>query len=172
MIKSFGIAYKQCLNQSCNREAWSQSIGLNKMVTFSFTMLMVIWLMASFVLNESFTSLLLHTYFNIKTKPVVESIEDIRKNRKLLISGHPYYLMVIMKNFKNFYIGDLLERLIEDKDNFPDAISSPIIAQKVINSRSVFITSSFLGDLFLSQNKFYHYKLVIANKYYQQILMF
>ena len=172
MIKSLGIAYKQCLGQSCNRKAWSLTVGLKKMISFSFTMLLVVWLMVSFVLNKSFTSLLLNTYFNVKTIPFVQSLEDIRKNQEILISGHSNYLMAFNKDFKEFHIGDLIERLRKDQDNFPDAISSPRIAEKVINSKSVFITNSFIRELFLLQNKYYHDKFVIANKYYQQIMLF
>ena len=135
-------------------------------------MVFVIWLMASFVLNKSFTSLLLNTYFNVKTTPVVESLEDIRERKELPISGLVNYFMLLKRNLKNFDVDDLLKRMYKDDDNFQDPIISHKIAEKVINSKSVLIGNSFQREHFLIQNKYYHDKIVIPNKYYQQIMLF
>ena len=169
IIKSIGIVYKQCLGQSCNREAYLLPIELDKMLAFSFTMVFVIWLMASFVLNKSFTSILLHTYFNVKTTPVVKSLEDVRKRKELSIYGIVQYFT---RNLENFKFADLLKRIEKVDDNFQDPITSQKIAQKVINSELIFIGSSFQREYFLSQNKYYNDKIVIANKYYQHIMIF
>ena len=140
-------------------------------MSLAFTLLFVIWLLVTVVLNKSFTSLLLNTYYNDKSKPVVKSLEDIRKHKELLISGKEKYFMIMIKVFK-FDIGDLYERLNQDKDNFPDPIYSYKIAEKVINSRSVFIGNSFHIENFLMQNKYYHDKFAIGNRYFQQFMLF
>ena len=77
-----------------------------------------------------------------------------------------------MENFEYFDINDLLARLEEDNDNFPDAITSRRIAEKIINSKSVFIGNSFHSEHFSIQDKYYHDKFVIVNKYFQQAMMF
>ena len=82
IINSLEIAYKYCLGQSCGRKFSSFPIGLNnEMMTLSFTLLFFIWLFVSVVLNRSYTSLLLNTYFNVKSTPIVESLEDVRQQK-------------------------------------------------------------------------------------------
>ena len=108
---------------------------------------------------------------NFKDFPIGDLIERLyddpdngrkfREHKELLISGYPRYLMMIDKNFKDFPIGDLIERLYDDPDNFPDAISSHKIAEKVINSKSVFISNSFIGELFLKQKNITMVKLLL-----------
>ena len=171
MSKSLGILIKHCLGQSSQRKTNSIPLGLNKGMTFSFTMLLFLWLLVSLVLISSFTSLLLNTYFNVKTTPIVKSLEDIREHKELLVSGIPRYLKKVINDYE-INIGDLLERINEDKDNFPSTIPSYKIAEKVINSRSVFIGSTHQRNVFLLLNKYYHDKFIVAKKYYQQIMLF
>ena len=128
--------------------------------------------MSSFVLNKCFTSILLNTYFNVKTTPVVQSLEDIVERKDLPISGVVQYLMLFKKNFNNLNVDSLIKRIEKDDDNFPNPIISHKIAEKVIKSRSVLIASSFQREMFLIQNKYYHDKIVIANKYFQQIMVY
>ena len=172
IINSLEISYKYCLGQSCSRKSITFPVQLNnKMMALSFTLLFIIWLFVSLVLNRSYTSLLLNTYFNVKFKPVVESLEDIRQQKELQISGIPYYFNIIMKQFK-IDIGDLISRLNENKDNFPNPIYSHKVAEQVINSRTVLIANTFHTEHFRIQNKYYHDKMVITNKYYHQIMLF
>ena len=114
---------------------------------------------------------MLNTYFNVKTTPIVENLSDVRQHDELLISGFAYYLNVLNKYF-HFEIGDLLDRLNKDEDNLPHPNISPRIAEKVINSKSVFIGNTFHSEQFMNLNKYYYDKLVIVNKYYEQIMMF
>ena len=120
---------------------------------------------------RSFSSLLLNTYFNDKSTPVVKSLQDIRKHKELQISGNPYYFERIMKDLK-IDVDELFVRLNENQDNFQDDSFSSKIAEKVINSKSILIGNTFHRENFLLINKYYHEKLVITNKYYPQIMMF
>ena len=76
-----------------------------------------------------------------------------------------------MKQFK-LDIGDLITRIIENKDNNVDPIYSNKVAEKVINARTVLISNTFHRENFLMQNKLYYDKLVISNKYFPQPMLF
>ena len=130
-IDSFITILRYLLNQSNNRESRSFADRHNKRLAFSYTTLLVIWLLVSLVLNQSYTSLLLNTYFNVKTTPVVQNLEDIRNNKDLLIVGIPEYLSRVSIDF-NFKINDLLERIEKDPDNLPDPFISSKICEKNI----------------------------------------
>ena len=170
-IDSFVTILRYLLGQSNNKEARSVAHHQNKSLTLSYTTLLVIWLLVSVVLNRSYTSLLLNTYFNVKTKPVVQSLSDIRNNKDLLIAGIREYLTLVNQDFK-ISIQDLLIRLEEDPDNFPNPLNSYRIAEKVISGRSVLIGNSYISDAFLEQTKYHHDKLVVVDKHLPEFLMF
>ena len=104
-------------------------VGFNKMLTLSFITLLVIWLFMSLVLNQSYTSLLLNTYFNVKTTPVVKSLDDIREHKELLISGIIFYFKALIIEF-GIDIQHLLTRLNQDNDNTKDVITAYSTAEK------------------------------------------
>ena len=104
---------------------------------------------------------MLNTYFNIKSTPAVESLDDIWENKDLVIAGIPDYLPIVANDYN---IDDILARMRTDPDNFPDPILSKRIAKKVINGKSVLIGNSYQRSDFLKQNKKYHYHLVVVHK--------
>ena len=159
------------IGQSNKRGTMSFVNRLNKSLALSHTTLLVIWLLVSLVLNKSYTSLLLNTYFNVKTAPVVQSLEDIRHNKNLLIAGMHQYLSIINDRFL-IYIEDILTRLNENHDNYPYPITSSKVAEKVLNGKSVFIGHSEQSDKFFAKNNNYYDKLVVANKFLSEYVAF
>ena len=159
------------IGQSNKRGTMSFVDGLNKSMAFSYTTLLVIWLLVSLVLNKSYTSLLLNTYFNVKTAPVVQCLEDIRRDKGLLIAGMHQYLSIIDNRF-SINIEDILTRVNENHDNYPHPITSSRVAEKVINGKSVFMGNSEQSDKFFLKNYNYHDKLVVANKYLSEYVAF
>ena len=170
-IDSFITILRYLLNQSNNRESRSFADRHNKRLAFSYTTLLVIWLLVSLVLNQSYTSLLLNTYFNVKTTPVVQNLEDIRNNKDLLIVGIPEYLSRVSIDF-NFKINDLLERIEKDPDNLPDPFISSKICEKILDGKSVLIGDTEQINTFMEHNKYYHDNLVVVDKYLPEFISF
>ena len=56
---------------------------------------------------------MLNSYFNIKSIPVVNTLQDIRNNKQLSIGGHYPYISYI-SNISKFHIDDILVRIKED----------------------------------------------------------
>ena len=170
-IDSFITILRYLLNQSNNKESRSFADRHNKRLALSYITLLVIWLLVSLVLNQSYTSLLLNTYFNVKTTPVVQNLEDIRNNKDLLIVGIPEYLSRVSIDF-NFKINDLLERIEKDPDNLPDPFISSKICEKILDGKSVLIGDTEQINTFMEHNKYYHDNLVVVDKYLPEFISF
>ena len=168
-IDSCEAVVRFLIGQSNKRGTMSFVDRLNKSMAFTHTTLLVIWLLVSLVVNKSYTSLLLNTYFNVKTTPIVQSLQDIRNNKDLLIAGIDKYLSIVNNKFK-IKIEDIITRIKEDPDNYPYPITSYRIAEKVINGKSVFIGNSEQSDNFFLINNNNHDKLVVVDKYLSQFI--
>src|SRR5882724_11953222 len=57
----------------------------NRTNIFLSTMLVSIWIISSTILVNCFASLLLNTYFHIKSVPLIDSIEDLVNNKQIMI---------------------------------------------------------------------------------------
>ena len=59
----------------------------NPLKKFSFILLIVIWSQSASILTKAFTGNSLKTYFNRKSIPIVETIQDIYLNKEILIAS-------------------------------------------------------------------------------------
>lgn len=140
--------------------------------TAAFVVLLGLWLLSAVTLSKSFTGILLESFFNVKEVPIVTTLQDIRKNKRLGIGGHLVYLNVLTRNYK-CDIKDIIGRLNKDPDNNPNGIFSPKIAQKVIKHKTVMIVNSMTGQHFLELNYLQANKMVFTGfKQYRDYLSF
>ena len=77
--------------QSChtlNSLDWSR-IFKTQLTRYSMTLLLLIWIQSSSILNKSFNGLLLNTYFGFKTFPIFPTLESITKKKGVRVVAVP-----------------------------------------------------------------------------------
>ena len=130
---------------------------------------MIIWFFSSLILNLAFNGLLLNTYFFIKSKPVVNTLQDIRNNKQLLIDGHYEYLSYMSK-INKFDIDDILERMNQDKIHLPNMTNT---LEHIINGKGIGLSTTGYIKTLLNLARFYNEKLFVSeNKYLPDYQMF
>ena len=84
-------------------------------------------------MSKAFTGLLLNTFFFMKNIPIVKTLQDIRENKNLLITGNSLTLSAISK-FNKVDINDIITRIKENNYS-----QSPIrkVIELVINGGGV-----------------------------------
>ena len=127
-----------CIGQSSGRDIRTYCKSLSKIHSLIFINLVLIWIMMSFILSTSFTGLLLNTFFNIKSIPVVNTLQDIRKNKKLLIGGDGKYLSLITGTGE-FDLKDIIDRMDGDKKYI---YNFEINVNHIINSKGVILLNT------------------------------
>ena len=120
-------------------------------------MLEIVWIFSALILTNSFTGLLLSTFFNIKSTPVVNTLQDIRDNSLIMIQAD-YQTISRISNDHDFYMDDLLIR-IKEKMNFLTTMQK--VVELVINGQAVCLHNSL-------QRKFF---IDIASSYIDRILV-
>ena len=131
--------------------------------------LIIIWLISSQILCQAFTGILLNSYFNIKSTPVVNTLQDIRDNKQLLIGGHFPYLQYI-SNISKFHIDDILARMQQDTKRLPRVRDS---IEYIINGKGIVLYNTLVKRNYIEIVKFYKEKIYISeNKYLPEIASF
>ena len=143
----------------------------------------IIWVYSSFILSKSFSGLLLSTFFNMKSTPVVTTLQDIRDNSNIMPLANHGSISSLSRNHK-FYIDDILIR-IEEKSKFITSISK--LVELVVNGQAVCLynsiqrkrfielASSYIDRIFVSDTKYfpsYATLLVRVNYDYTKIVEF
>ena len=109
-------------NQSCDqitRLKWKSKIK-NSLNKFSFVLLLVIWSQSASILTKAFNGNLLKIYFNRKSIPLIQTLQDIYRNKEISIAANS----VIFKSFierideSNELKRDILTRMIEFEEKF------------------------------------------------------
>ena len=123
----------------------------------------------SFILSTSFTGLLLNTFFNIKSIPVVNTLQDIRKNKKLLIGGDGKYLSLITGTGE-FDLKDIIDRMDGDKKYI---YNFEINVNHIINSKGVILLNTLFRRVFMEMTKFYYDRIFVSGtKYFPDFASF
>jgi len=85
-INAFIEVYKSLINQTSHM--FTQLIIMHKLPKHKLYILILIlyvWLLCANCINKSFSSVLLKTFFTLKFVPIVETLDDVITNDKLLI---------------------------------------------------------------------------------------
>ena len=119
---------------------------LNK---FSFILMIVIWSQSASILTKAFTGLLLNTYFNQKSLPIVETLQDIYFNKEILIATNSDKFQRYSDRIdeSNELKSDILTRIIEFKEKFKYSEIelgnfNEYFFRKLIDCKMVFIMGS------------------------------
>ena len=146
-------------------------------------MLFCIWLFSSLILSKSFNGILLNSYFNVKYEPIVKTLEDIRDNKNIILSGNYHHLSKRSKE-NHFNINDILERIVNNKDIFPnnpDNIELVVKGEIVLFSNSIQrrtfmdVYDSYKDRIYISSTKYlpnYSVYAVHKNREYSKIIQY
>ena len=61
--------------------------------------LVIIWLFSALLITKDFTGLLLNTFFKIKFKPIVNSLDDIFNKKDILIDANKFDIMSLNDSY-------------------------------------------------------------------------
>ena len=163
IMNSIIILLRKLTRQSVNIDMRSFVRKDNVKFSSMFICLVIIWYMSSQVLSLSFNGLLLNTFFNIKSIPVGNTLEDIRNNTELLIGGLQVYYLQWISSIRKFYISDIIERLDNDEEFFSNIRKG---IENVINGKGVIILSSLYMKWVTHLARFYDNLLFISETKY------
>lgn len=102
---------------TCQDEQWASSIQDlttidSKPKKVLMVLMVIIWLQSASILTKAFTELLLSTYLMVKTSPVVDNIEQIEADKRLLILYNQKMLVFQTENSRSDLIIRLKERIL------------------------------------------------------------
>ena len=106
---------------------------------FVIILVIVIWIQSTSILTKALTGILLNTYSNLKAVAVVENLQDIINNEKLLLRSVPIEIENLngVYEIKQEQIKKLKSRAIHFEKTFGD-ITSQEIFSNMINGKVVF----------------------------------
>ena len=170
MTNSIYIIFGYLIEKGTNKQIRSYSPKNNLLLGSSFVILVIIWLFSASVLSKAFSGKLLETHFFVERLPIVNSLDELRNNKQIGLAAEHSFLLQIADLY-NINLDDLLERSKLDPDNYPMPFTSRLIAEKVINLKSVLMVTTLTKDMFLDLTKFYIDKLILLeNKYFPEYL--
>ena len=150
----------------------------NRSKNVTLIILLVIWLQSASILSKAFSGLLLNTYFNVKSVPIVNSLEDIINNQDINVAIN---LSSLKKNIQDTNLFDqktekhLYSRVSKYQDQV-DYISNYYkfgfifvhdkLLEDVIMGKTVMIVHSLLRNRYFNYYKYYHDQIrVVEQKY-------
>ena len=161
-ISLFSDMLRMLTNQPCAHimQLNKKSKFKNSLNKFSFILPIVIWSQSASILTKTFTGLLLKTYFNRKTVPLVETFQDIYLNKEISIAASSYLFKSLKTRLKEpaELKSDILTRIIEFETIFKysqfnsDAFTK-FFFRKLIEGETVILLSSKIVRLFESHWK-------------------
>ena len=119
----------------------------NQFKRISILILFIVWLQSASILSKSFTGLLLNTYFNVKSVPIINELQDIIDNKHMMVAMDRTTLI----NFGNQYkksvnklnLNEISKRtkLFNQKYNitFKYVRDSPVVHELIIKGKVVII---------------------------------
>ena len=162
LCNSFMILFSDLTGQGDHKDIRYYCKNINMINSSICISLFVIFLISSEVLSKAFTCLLLKTFFNMDFTPVVNSLQDIRDNKELLIGGNYRYISHIA-NVSNFDINDILARMNE---NLRYISGFGNIIEHIINGKGVLLYHTMMRKAIIDLAKFYNDKIYVSDHKY------
>ena len=156
---SFIILFRSLTWQSINKDIRKFCGSRNYYRISIFNLTFIIWVISSLILSKSFTGLLLNSYFNIKYIPVVNTLQDIRNNKDVLIWANHGSISFNSK-INHVDIDDIIERNKENKTHSFKQI------ELIIKGNGVLLLSTSQRKAYIDRNKIYQDRLFISETKY------
>ena len=153
--------FQSLTEQGDNKDIRNYCKPRYRLYSILLTMLSIIWLFSSLILSKSFNGLLLNSFFNIKFSPVVNTLEDIRNDKKITIYGIRKELSTITKTL-HFDIDHILKRIPKIEENFNLTNSIELVAQE----KAVMLINSLTKRTCMEIFDFYKERIHVSDKKY------
>ena len=130
-------------------------------------MLVSIWIISSTIIVNCFASLLLNTYFHMKSVPLIDSIEDLVNNKQIMIHS----VNRTLKHIKKLNTVKLTQNDIDELVNRAKILNIGIpqdlddIFVNIVNGKSVVMWNSFYIRRLLRRYICVQDKIVSSGKY-------
>ena len=121
-----------------------------------------IWLQSASILSKAFTGLLLKTYFNVKSVPIVNSLQEVLDNHDMRITIRNFSYNNMVKVITNDTRWKIDRKL--NMGNLNINIYNKTIFQEVIMGKSVLLQNSLERKLYLNNYKMWQDKLAVAEE--------
>ena len=169
--KNFDLFIRLLTTQS-SKLVTQMNLKLNNMLKFVTFLLILIWIISSVIVVKAFTGNLLKSYFNVKSVPIVNSLDDIYNNKELIL----YSELNSIRKLNNSYgfdsnkVQDLLNRSIIDniQSNQPSQFLSRVINGKIVILRNSLIIEQ-ITEVWKKWQKLF---TVLQNKYLNSLANF
>ena len=156
---------------------------LSNMFSISWVniLLIFVWLQSASILNKAFTGLLLNTFFNVKSVPIINDFKDIIDNKDINIAGQEIYLKWYLAKYE--YDQDTSNRLQDrvgryqkqvkyrERYHLNNMIYDPLL-NDIINGKTVLLTFSHMRVIYLHHYKLYHREIALAEEKYYNMKVF
>ena len=129
--------------------------------------LILIWLDGSLFLTKWFTGNLLNTYFNVKSVPIVNTLDDIYNNKELLLEAQLNFLDK-MKNhygFDSSKVKELNNRFIDFENKYHERDEKFMISN-IIQGKLAIISHTLSIDGYLDNWKDYRHLITVSQYKY------
>ena len=148
------------------------NLKLNIMLKIATVLLILIWIISSAIVVKAFTINLLKSYFNVKSVPIVNSLDDIYNNKELILYSELNSIRKLNNSFEfdSRKIQDLLNRSIIDniQSNQPGQFLSKVINGKIVILRNTLIIEQ-ITEIWKKWQKLF---AVLQNKYLNGLVSF
>jgi len=181
-INAYYVIFKSLINQYS--DLFTNLDKLLKIYKYKYGMIVVIitWLLMVTIITQSFLSVLLNMYFNLKSVPLVSTLTDVVVNdqahvitnmetaKRLIKSPYlkPYHN--IIKHIMNKHIQ---YKVVLDKTIGDTSIYNVPILNELINGHAIIVVNSFFADTFKQLFWKFSNKFIISkHKYFQNYLFY
>ena len=152
----------------------------NEIIKTSTSLIIIVWLMSSLIITNSFTGLLHNTYFNFKLIPIVSTIDDIIDNQDVSVLAYISNLNLFINSTNDeeykIKLQNIKDRAIatELKYNIEYfAIFEPSVFQSLVNGKIIyFCEQNNRKQLFKRYEKFEKLFSLSTYKYLFQMTSF
>ena len=121
----------------------------------------IIWLFSALIISNSFTGLLLSTFFNVKSTPVVTTLQDIRDNPHIIPIGH-HHSLLRLSSYHKFNLDDILIRMKENTK----ILTIQNLFQLIVNGQAVGLYNSIQMNMFIEIASRYIDRIIVSDSKY------
>ena len=147
------ISYKNCIKglKSCRK-----SIKIT---------LLIIWMLSLFFMSQEFTNLLLDTYFNIKSGPIINSADELCNKQEISVKTTLFRMEALSTICSQRLIENLLPR-IKVFQSWAEFLSDQKNLMEVIEGKAIILCESSIRQLFSQMNELRNILINPDNKYW------
>ena len=167
--KSFDLFIRLLTNQSTKliNNFLKNIITLNFLNRNTIVILITTWIIGLNIMTKAITGNLLKTYFNVKSVPIVNTLDDLHNIRKIKFVAQLFYLSRLTDNYglNSNQVKELSNKAIEgDKSNL--LVEEPSLMTKLFKGDMVILSNSLSIKGFQDRWAKYGHLMTVSNVKY------